>query len=459
MKHDQNHQKYLDLRMKYPSFVYDSYNVSYNIDELKIEFHFSIGNEYYFNPHLTFPIKKLNVQNQLSEIDINNIAFHIGLIELVSYWKSTCSPQIIIKPHLLDNEQLLWWKKLYYNGLGEFFYLNNIKTNKDSFVEIITESNSVLKPQHFELKEKVIVPVGGGKDSVVSLELVKQMGMQLSPMLLNPNPARIRTAENAGYTKSDIIVINRKIDPELLKLNNLGFLNGHTPFSALLAFNSLLAAVLTGNKFIALSNESSANESTVADSHVNHQYSKSYEFESDFRNYTHKYICSGLEYFSLLRPLNELQIAKLFANYESYFLKFRSCNVGSKEDKWCGKCPKCLFTYIILSPFISSYKLKQIFSKNLFEDKTLMPILDELIGTKDSKPFECVGTLNDVNAALIQTIRNLKNEPLPILLEYYKSTEAYKLNQNLNIQKLIADLNPEHYLNSNFLATLITQLK
>ena len=67
----------------------------------------------------------------------------------------------------------------------------------------------------------------------------------------------------------------------MLQLNSEGYINGHTPFSAIVAFSSVLTAALNGQKYITLSNENSANESTVKDSKVNHQYSKSYEFELD----------------------------------------------------------------------------------------------------------------------------------------------------------------------------------
>ena len=107
-----------------------------------------------------------------------------------------------------------------------------------------------------------------------------------------------------------------------------------------------------------------------------------------------------VQYFSFLRPLSELQIAKLFSQCEAYHPVFRSCNVGSKTDSWCGHCPKCLFTWIILSPFLSREKLVAIFGKDMMADISLRPILEELNGTAAVKPFECVGTVEEVNACL-----------------------------------------------------------
>jgi hypothetical protein len=210
----------------------------------------------------------------------------------------------------------------------------------------------------------------------------------------------------------------------MLKMNNEGFLNGHTPFSAMLAFYTLLLGFATDSKYIALSNESSANEPTVPDTEVNHQYSKSIAFENDFRSYVDEYISSEIQYFSFLRPLNELQIARFFSRNKDYYKVFKSCNVGSKTDSWCGRCPKCLFTYIIMSPFIPQDELTDIFGKNLLEDSDLIPILKQLNGEVEVKPFECVGTVEEVNACLeyCQKANDERQMSLDDLLNQYDET-------------------------------------
>ncbi len=459
MKQADNQDKFINLRKQYSCFVYENYHIDKQPEELKITFEFSINGKFIFKPELIFPIRNNEIQKRLSEIDIRSLVFNIGMIELISYWKAACCPIIVIKPHLLNTDQIVWWKKLYFNGLGEFFYLNGIKTNIETFVDIKIDSDSELTAQNFNLEDKLIVPIGGGKDSILSLEILKESKFKIMPLVLNMNAARERTIIQAGFDHSDIIEISRIIDPNLLKLNAQGFLNGHTPFSSVLAFTSILAAVMNGHKHIALSNESSANESTVSNTYVNHQYSKSYEFESDFRTYVSKYITPDLNYFSFLRPLNELQIAKLFSNYPSYFSKFKSCNVGSKTDEWCGKCPKCLFTYIILSPFVNDENLVKIFSKNLLDDIELKPVFDELIGIGVTKPFECVGTLEDVNAAIALRIGNHQKKDLPELLKYYLETILPKSNKNLFPESLLKKLNTEHFLNSSFLKLLKAEMR
>ena len=74
-----------------------------------------------------------------------------------------------------------------------------------------------------------------------------------------------------------------------------------------MAFLGLYCAYLIGAENIVLSNESSANESNIEGTSINHQYSKSFEFETDFNNYVEQNITKDIKYFSVLRAFNEMQ--------------------------------------------------------------------------------------------------------------------------------------------------------
>ena len=335
--------------------------------------------------------------SRIPEAQLQTLAFHIGMVELVSYWKMACPKRVVVKPFALNEPQKSWWKKLYYNGLGEFFYLNGITCSEADFMYIETPSATSFAKVDSALQEKVIIPVGGGKDSVVTLELLRN-DLPCTPLIVNPRGATLGCVETAGYPDDEVMIVKRTLDPTMLEMNKQGFLNGHTPFSALLAFVSILVGFGSGSRYIALSNGSSANESTVPGTNINHQYSKSIEFERDFRNYVAENINDKIQYFSFLRPLSELQIAYFFAQFKAYHPVFRSCNAGSKTNSWCGKCPKCLFTWIILSPFLSRAQLTAIFGRDLMTDYDLKPIFEELNGTSAVKPFECVGTVEEVRA-------------------------------------------------------------
>jgi UDP-N-acetyl-alpha-D-muramoyl-L-alanyl-L-glutamate epimerase len=449
--------RYEQLRKDFPYFIYESYHIDVTDVGLEVVFHFNLADKFHFYPTFNIPDKDFYLYYDknaiVSDVRFKNLVFHIGMVELISYWKAACSPKVIVKPHTLEKEQVEWWKEVYFQGLGEFFYLNSIMTTRDSFMQIESVGGNHLSPFRIDLADKLIIPVGGGKDSVVTLELLSKHFDTLA-LILNPRGASLLTAAQAGFSRDRIIEINRTIDPLLLELNKQDFLNGHTPFSALLAFQCLLASAITGYRHIALSNESSANEATVEDMQINHQYSKSIAFEADFRKYTTKYLSQDFNYFSFLRPLNELQIGRLFSQFPAYFDIFKSCNAGSKTDIWCGNCPKCLFAFIILSPFISHDRMEQIFGKDLFADASLWMYLRQLTGIEEVKPFECVGTVDEVNLALRIVLSGRKAEELPVLLRLYKESSKFDMENISSHQNLLNSFNDEHFLQEQFLSIL-----
>ncbi len=400
---------YTDLRAEQKTFIYHGYQFGADF----IEYEFSIDDEYYFYPRWEFDSSL--TAGEYDRALAERIAFSLGMAELVSYWKCMCCPQVEIRCGGLDEWEIGWWKKLYFNGLGEFFYRNDITPNFDDFMEITAPLPEKLPPQENKL-HGVLVPVGGGKDSVVSLELLKKAGEDIHPYIINPRGATLGCAEAAGIDSGKIIGVKRSIDRTLLTLNSEGYLNGHTPFSAVVAFSTELFACLKNLKYIALSNESSANEAYVEGTTINHQYSKSTEFERDFREYcAHSFGSGAPEYFSLLRPWSEWQIAREFVKYPQYFGVFQSCNLGSKTNTWCGHCAKCLYVYILLAAFLDDDVLTKIFGCNMLEKDELFPMLDGLMLDGTDKPFECVGTKEEVRLSLKMAC-DRRGEKLPPLL-------------------------------------------
>ena len=440
-----NSEKFNSFRKQYPLFVYEDFK--YSIDEkgLKIEFTF-INGEHTFSPTLLVEKKDFFSFSHLSKEQLDLLIFNMGMVELISYWKAFCSPRVVIKPYALKKEQIDFYKKLYYNGLGEFFYVNGINVSQEEFLNIENYSNNYTIAQSFEVEDRYIVPIGGGKDSVVTMDLLLSANRDVVPFIINPRGATVDCCSIAGFSQEKTLTCKRVIDAHLLELNAQGCLNGHTPFSAMLAFTTLLISALTKRKYIALSNEDSASESTVKGSEVNHQYSKSLEFENDFRAYVAKFVSEDFYYFSFLRPLSELHIAKLFSKL-SYQSVFKSCNAGSKQNIWCGKCPKCLFAFIILSPFVSKEELINIFSKNLFEDKDLEEYFLQLCGERQTKPFECVGTVSEVKAALALCLRNRREdyENDYLMKIFQRISQADECFEKLN-ERVFFELSNNHNL-------------
>ena len=407
-------KSFTTLRQLHKEFIYKGYTIEKTADHYHVEYDFEISDLSEFKAKWDFPLAPVGIRpagcdpakDLTTDPIFNRLVFNLGMVECISYYKITCPERFRVKCGLLTDEQLKWWRKLMYNGLGEFMYRNGIDVSEEDLVNITCNdcdkkkgaTESVARFLHDERSyDGYLTPVGGGKDSVVSLELLKDK--DIITYTVNGNDTTRAVIDVCDHKSADYTA-SRKLDKRMLDLNAKGYLNGHTPFSAIVAFSSVIAAYILGRKYITLSNESSANESTVRDSFVNHQYSKSYEFECDFGRYLSEITDSDIHYFSMLRPLTELQIAALFATFKDYHKVFRSCNAGSKQGIWCCNCPKCLFVYIILSPFLSEEALVDIFGEKLLDKESLDKDFRELTGIDENKPFECVGTRSEVTAAV-----------------------------------------------------------
>lgn len=427
------------LRAHYPSFHYLQSDYSWQSDNLQIAYEYLIEPDLKFKHSLVFKNLPESARD-IPDYILKTYVDHLGLAEIFNYWKLTASPQIYTKAVWLDEKQQDFWLKLLINGMGEYFYVNQIDFTEADFVKIQNLDTTEPAPAPTntppeDQETKILIPIGGGKDSVVTLEVFKKNFPQenLGVLLVNPTPA---SRDIARLSQLKTIEVARTLDSKLFELNAKGFLNGHIPISSVFAFIGILAAKLHGFTDVAFSNERSSNEGNVEfhGQTINHQYSKSFQFESDFRNYqADLYRHTGvINYFSFLRPLYELQIAKRFSRLENYHSAFRSCNRGQKTNSWCGECPKCLFAFMILYPFIAEDKLVEYFGKNLFEDEKLYPLLLALIGRDKNKPFECVGTFEESLATLYLGIKKARSQRpnLPVLLEKAEQ-EILKSEPNL----------------------------
>ncbi len=402
---------FISLREQYKEFVYKGF--SYDVEEgfYKVTYCYEIPGLSEFETVWKFP----DAGRPVEETIFNRLLFELGMAEAISYWKVTCAPVLRVACGSLTEWQNKWWRKLFYNGLGEFMYVNGIEVAEEDLLTIVcTSDDNNRDTAHLTDTASYagcLVPVGGGKDSVVSMEVLRDEDVTIYRINKDATVENVLAAADREYKTC---FVNRKLDPRILEMNQRGFLNGHIPFSAVVAFSTFISAYLQGIRYIALSNESSANESTVVGSFVNHQYSKSYEFEQDFMEYIHSFLDTEIRYFSLLRPLSELQIAALFASYTKYHKAFRSCNAGSKKGIWCCNCPKCLFVYIILSSFLSEEEKIGIFGENLLDNPQNEKYFRELTGLDENKPFECVGTRSEVVMSLKKYLEKGGKAYLPV---------------------------------------------
>lgn len=397
---------YKQLRLSYPRFTYLDFSYSFTGSVLNTTFHFTIPPDFKFTHRVNFRFP--NVPRHTDHLD--SLVFNLGLAEMFSYWKTTCSPAVAVQAGKLSPEQTSFWHKLFIKGMGEYYYKNGIDFTPPDFLTLTSSSSPSPTPVPAAVSlddHQVLIPIGGGKDSLVTLELLRPHFTVL-PFVINPVPA-VNHLLSVTETPA-AITADRIFDPQILDLNRRGFLNGHVPVSAFYAFAATIAAFVSGGKFVAFSNENSSNEGNTMylGQEINHQYSKSQEFELDLSAYL-EHLVPQLSYFSFLRPLSELQIAKIFVGFPQYFPVFTSCNTNFKltpgpsslppGSLWCKTCPKCVSTALLLACFIGKPGVAAImgaYPPDLPENR---PLLDDLLGRNPVKPFECVLTRAEAAAA------------------------------------------------------------
>jgi UDP-N-acetylmuramoylalanine--D-glutamate ligase len=372
--------------------------------------------------------------SSLPEVFLVRMLEDLHLVLGVSYYKLFCPPQLRGYPPLTE-KQAAFWNALYRNGLGEFLYRNDLSPSIIAAFKGEKEEG-ILPAQLAVTEDAVLIGIGGGKDSIVSLELLKDH--ERTGFVVETGRGHGITDEVAQIAGVPLHKIRRRLDPQLLS-GVPGSYNGHVPVSAIYAFLGVLEAALTESAYFVVSNEHSSNFGNVLHEglEVNHKWSGSATFEAMMQEYVRENLTTSIRYFSLTRPFYELRVMKLFtALGEKYFSAFSSCNRNFTHHhdgaaKWCGECPKCAFTFLMLAAFLKKDAVVGIFKKDLFEDAALLSLYRDLLGLGTMKPFDCVGTFEESRAALLLAQENgwsgsaAVRELAPLLAETEPSPEVF----------------------------------
>lgn len=320
----------------------------------------------------------------------------------VSYFKLLAPFKIAAPQIALSEQDLGFVRDVYENGLAEFYARNDLKRFGKLSFDTATDDSKYGTP---DLPRRSLLPIGGGKDSLVSVQLLENAGEAFTPFAVNPKGPILTSVDKIGLSA---LFVTRTLDPEMIRLGKQPpYFNGHVPSTAINSMIAALTAILFGFDRIILSNERSASEGNMKfdGREANHQHSKSVEFERLIAKTLADATGGRLAYFSLLRPYSEAKIATIFAKQQRFDNVFSSCNrnfrlSGHDGPLWCGECPKCLFTFLIMAPVMPKDRLTAIFGKNLLAETTNEPGYRELTGLAGQKPWECVGEILEAAACL-----------------------------------------------------------
>jgi hypothetical protein len=326
----------------------------------------------------------------------------------VSYYKAAIPPRIAFETSTPPPAAAALLNALYSEGLGEFAVVNDLqdlpRPDFGASVDVKSEvTRNGARATHIDPK-RLLIPVGGGKDSAVAIEIARATGLETALFSVGDADPIRRTAEVAGLPRH---LVTRKLDPRLIDLNAQGALNGHIPITAIISCVALLTAATQGFDAILLANERSASAGyfTWLGIEVNHQFSKSLRAERLLAQAVAE-IDGAPAIFSILRPASELSIAHAFATMNQYHPVFTSCNrlfgldPARRLESWCCDCDKCRFVYLILAPFTTPGQLAAIFGSDLLADPNQYDGFALLTATGGEKPFECVGEVDECLAAI-----------------------------------------------------------
>ncbi|HET6783399.1 MAG TPA: UDP-N-acetyl-alpha-D-muramoyl-L-alanyl-L-glutamate epimerase [Pseudoxanthomonas sp.] len=398
----------------------------------------------------------------------------LHLIAGVSYYKAAVPPEIRIESYSIDAETAALLETIYVNGLGEFAYRNGLNLHgRIKFPHSLPPdgrggggegaeypeagARAEPSPQPFSqwakgsklgLRHHALVAIGGGKDSLVSIEALRSAGVDQTVTWIGSSQL---IAACAARTELPTLNMGRALASGLFDLNRQGAYNGHIPVTAVNSAILVLAAVLQGVDQVVFSNERSASYGSImpGTGEVNHQWSKGWAFESGFGRYVQRHIASDLHYYSLLRPLSELAVARQFAKTDRYDAHFSSCNrnfhiLGERPvNRWCGVCPKCHFVFLALAPFMPKPRLVGIFGRNLLDDASQAGGFDALLEFQDHKPFECVGEGQESRAAMAVLASRPEWKEDALVARFIREIQPQLVASELDIAPLL-DIGGEH---------------
>ncbi|MCW2933815.1 MAG: hypothetical protein JWM19_4777 [Actinomycetia bacterium] len=389
----------------------------------------------------------------------------VFLLAGVSYYKTAAPPVIDLGETTLTGLERAFLRDFYLQGLGEYAYKNNLDLSsleiraheaerapaspeKDTVADGLSgateergsgarEEAALRRPYRGVpggysvrppgLTLRPLIPFGGGIDSIVTVEKIRALAPDSALFVVSKPGALFDAIEKpAAVAGLPVVRAGREIDPQLLRSAQLGFLNGHVPVTGIISAIGILAAVLDGRDAVIMSNEWSASIPTLEHDGkpVNHQYSKSASFEAAFRAVLAA-APEGLPgYFSALRDRTELWVGDEFSRLTAYHGTFRSCNrafhidPARRLDHWCGQCDKCVFIDLILAPFMPAAALRDVFGvvPEPLEAAELAPKFRTLLGS-GTKPFECVGEVNECRAAVLLAARRQDRAGCALLQE------------------------------------------
>lgn len=385
------------------SFTYTSYDISDDSRTVNFRYRLMHGGETRdLSETIIFP---MDVQGAGTGNALRALHLALG----ISYYK-TFLPGIIVHPYAMDGAEADFWNTVWENGLGEFLYVN--KLSRDALARFRAQDGTPLEPvvDSPAAGKGAVLGIGGGKDSAIAGELLKEVGVPVQGFVMATGEQLGQAKAVADAMEVELLVVQRQLDQQLIELQKWPeAFKGHVPISLIFGLVGTVLALSGGLPYVVVANESSASTPRIEyqGNSVNHQWSKSFGFEKMLQEYIADHISSSTRYFSAIRPLTSVAVAKIFARYPQYFEVFTSDNYVFRIDpanrpngRWSLESPKSLSSFILLSPWLSESDMSRIFGLNFLDEAGLEPLFLALAGLEGEPPLDCVGTVEELALSL-----------------------------------------------------------
>lgn len=386
------------------SFSYTQFRIG--DDSRTVSFDYTLthdGQAHQLTETLIFPVALQDSAAQRASLR----ALH--LVIGISYYK-IFTPATMTYPYQMDADEADFWNNIWRNGLGEFMYVN--KLSPDSLAQFSAQDGTAFPADAHQTQQTktALLGIGLGKDSILAGEALKQLDVPVTAYMMTSGEESKQAQVVADVMQVPLHIVTRSIDKQLLALQELpGAHKGHVPISLVYGLIGVALAVATDNSYVVVGNEASASiPRHQADfGAVNHQWSKSFGSEERLQQFIHRSVSPEVTYFSAVRQLTSIAIAKLFARYPQYFEVFTSDNAVFRLDpakrpnaRWSLDSPKTLSSFILLAPWLSVDDLLRTFAKNFLNEPSQESLFWRLLGVEGTPPLDCVGTTDELVLSL-----------------------------------------------------------
>jgi hypothetical protein len=395
--------------MQQDEFIYTAFSVSGDRRTAIFEYQLRhAGEEHAFSESLTFPAPLKNTPEQMRSLR----ALHLALG--VSYYKIFVPPAVT-HPYAMDGAEADFWNTVWRHGLGQFLYDNELAA--DRLAQFTAQDGQEFDGTADSGEVKgALLGIGGGKDSVVAGELLKTLNVPLDGFVMATGEALGQAGDVAKVMGVPLQAVGRQLDTRLSEVGKApDAYHGHVPISLIFALVGTALAVARGSAYVVVANEASASIPQLKHNGqtINHQWSKSLDAERAIQQYIQHRIDTRITYFSAIRQLTSVGVAKLFARLPRYFEVFTSDNTVFRIDparrpsgRWSLESPKSLSSYVLLAPWMSDADVARTFTISFLSETSLKPLFLEMTGVEGHPPLDCVGTPEELTLSINMLARD-----------------------------------------------------